>query len=233
MALVIGAVTNLGLELLAKGWGPDGLDGIAYFRVGEGGYIVQAGGSEPRNPDASLENLDILENPGRYDVVTLVDTAGSLTLDGGETLVSVTTPFFGIIHEEGAIQVEGSGSGNDGVFMVTSVVSPTQVKIGTPVGTLPDTRNGSITIKYISVYSKSLSAGNFSYSATPTPTLLVTCTLTALEYNDDGTGANPEIWEIGLFNSSDEMVVYGTFDKQVKNGAYSITNVVKISLAGS
>lgn len=48
--------------------------------------------------------------------------------------------------------------------------------------------------------------------------LRVSCVLDATEYNDDGTGSPPDIWEIGLFDSDGVMVAYGTFPKETKDG---------------
>jgi hypothetical protein len=79
-------------------------------------------------------------------------------------------------------------------------------------------------------FQKSLVSGDFDYSSTPYPTLYVSCILDFGEYNDDGDGNYPEIWEIGLFSGSD-MVAYATFDKQIKSPDVRVVNVVRLQLA--
>lgn len=51
--------------------------------------------------------------------------------------------------------------------------------------------------------------------------LLVPCTLTTAEYNNDGVGS-PSIWEIGIFDTDNVMLVYGTFSGITKTSAKSV-----------
>lgn len=129
------------------------------FKVGEGGWITTAGGVVPRTPDATLTDLDCIENPSRY------------------------------------------GANSDGVFVkaLTSGVDTSLV----------------VTTSLV--------------------TFSATCTLEMAEFNDDGNGDFPEIWEIALFGShpitlSTFMIAYGTFAMQQKTPAGAITNIVKIKL---
>ena len=85
-------------------------------------------------------------------------------------------------------------------------------------------------------FQKTLAVGKIAYQA---PNIMVvTCTLLTSEYNakDDGPRVydmggpygNPEIWEIGVFDTGGNMVAYGTFDKQIKTIAAQKENVVRI-----
>lgn len=47
-------------------------------------------------------------------------------------------------------------------------------------------------------------------------TIRLRCRLEAGEFNDDGHGNNPEIWELGVFDADGDMLAYFTFPKQVK-----------------
>jgi hypothetical protein len=155
MAIITGVITDEAKEALAKYWG--GL--VSYtitideFKVGEGGWETTPAGPSPRTPDASLTDLDAIENPSRY------------TVDSRAT------------------------------------------------------------------FAKALTVGEMTFTAPAT--LEVACSLTALEFNDDGYGNAPEIWEIGLFSDKPGggrmMVAYGTFPKQTKTPA-PLDNVVKIVL---
>jgi len=65
-------------------------------------------------------------------------------------------------------------------------------------------------------------------------TLRVRCLLDFGDFNDDGFGNDPEIWEIGVFSDhptvSGEklMVAYGTFPQQTKDGTKQIENIVRL-----
>lgn len=85
-------------------------------------------------------------------------------------------------------------------------------------------------------FQKALTPSDVTFEA---PNIMkVSCTLLTSEYNakDDGVliydvggpYGSPEIWEIGIFDSGDNMVAYGTFDKQTKVISSPITNVVRI-----
>ena len=87
-------------------------------------------------------------------------------------------------------------------------------------------------------FQKALVPGDFVFEG-PT-TLKVRCFLdfgeyntknaagTTLIYNVGGLGVSPEIWELGLFDTNNNMVAYGTFPKQIKDGTKQIENGVRI-----
>jgi hypothetical protein len=72
-----------------------------------------------------------------------------------------------------------------------------------------------------------LLSGSFVYEA-PT-TLRSNCVLDFGDYNDDGTGANPKIWEIGLYDSAGTMIAYGTFPQEVKINTNQVENIVRVT----
>ena len=76
------------------------------------------------------------------------------------------------------------------------------------------------------VFQKSFVGGDLVYVA-PT-TLRCRCFLDFSEFNDDGFGNNPEIWEIGVFDADDNMLVYGTFPLQIKDNTKQIENFVRL-----
>lgn len=86
-------------------------------------------------------------------------------------------------------------------------------------------------------FEKSLVLLDFLYEAPST--LKTSCLLTFVEYNakDDGVlvydaggpYGPPQIYEIGLFDQSNNMLAYGTFPLEVKTGANQIENVIRIS----
>lgn len=83
-------------------------------------------------------------------------------------------------------------------------------------------------------FEKSLVPSDFTYEAPST--LRVRCFLDFADFNIDGFGNFPEIWEIGLFSDHPTaigqklMVAYGTFPMEIKDGASPVENVVRISL---
>lgn len=76
-------------------------------------------------------------------------------------------------------------------------------------------------------FSKALALVNFAF--TGNTTLEATCFLDFGEFNDDGYGNFPDMYEIGLFNVAGEMVCYGTFPVVEKNPGVSRTFIVKIN----
>ena len=42
--------------------------GIAYFKISEGGWRLQAAARVPRTPDPALTDVDAIINPGRYPI---------------------------------------------------------------------------------------------------------------------------------------------------------------------
>lgn len=80
-------------------------------------------------------------------------------------------------------------------------------------------------------YEKSLVASDFSF-VSPTK-LEVRCFLDRGEFNDDGYGNSPEIWELGVFSEHPTiagqllMLGYGTFPMQVKTSGISLLNIMR------
>lgn len=83
-------------------------------------------------------------------------------------------------------------------------------------------------------FEKALITSDFTFEAPST--LRVRCFLDFAEFNSDGFGNFPEIWEIGLFSDHPTavgqklMVAYGTFPLEIKDGASPVENVVRISM---
>lgn len=122
---------------------------ITTFKVGLGGWINPGTGQIPRDPDSTLSDVDVIENPSRY-----------------------------------------------------APVPPTPT------------------------FSKALTPADFTYEVPGT--LVVRCLLDFGEFNDDGLGGNPIIWELGLFDSGGTMVAYGTFPGETKTNIKQIENVVRV-----
>lgn len=84
-------------------------------------------------------------------------------------------------------------------------------------------------------FKKDLSVSDISYVGSNT--IEIDCLLDFTDFNDDGYGNSPEIWEIGIFVDHPEvgglatdqglMIAYGTFPKEVKTSAKQILNTVR------
>ncbi|GEM_PF-6862462 len=59
--------------------------------------------------------------------------------------------------------------------------------------------------------------------------LIVQCRLEAPEANDDGLGANPHFYELGIFDEDDDMIAYVTFAEEVKTATVAIQHNVTIT----
>lgn len=86
---------------------------------------------------------------------------------------------------------------------------------------------------YVGYYQKALTGGDFLFEAPST--IRIRCLLDFAEFNDDGGGNNPEIWEIGIFSDHPTevgeklMVAYATFPMQVKDNSKQLENYVRIT----
>lgn len=88
-------------------------------------------------------------------------------------------------------------------------------------------------------FKKDLVYTDFTFVAPAT--IEIGCLLDFSEFNDDGYGNSPEIWEIGIFSdhptvgslASDQglMVAYGTFPKEIKDSGKQLYHVVRIHRA--
>jgi hypothetical protein len=84
----------------------------------------------------------------------------------------------------------------------------------------------------LGTFEKALTGTDFTFEA-PT-TIRIKCLLDFADFNDDGNGNDPEIFEIGIFcdhpTESGEklMLAYATFPKQIKDNTKQLENVVRI-----
>lgn len=77
-------------------------------------------------------------------------------------------------------------------------------------------------------FQKALTSGNFSYDAA-THTLSISLLVDFGEFNNDGSGNAPEIWEFGVFAGT-TMVAYGTVPKLTKTPESRFIHTFKLSL---
>lgn len=59
-------------------------------------------------------------------------------------------------------------------------------------------------------------------------TMQFRCRLSPVEGNDDGLGNPPRLFEIGVFDSNNNMIVYTTFPEQTKAANKLLTNFVQV-----
>lgn len=154
MAEIIGVVTNVGRAYFAQQLG--GLTAyspLAYFIVGEGGWVNPGTGAIPRTPDATFDDIDAI-------------------LDASRPPGSQRYP------------ADGRGS-----------------------------------------HQKAFIGGDLTYSAVGV--LRARCFLDFGEFNDDGNGNSPEIWEVGVYTATGILIGYGTFPMQPKDIGKQIDNTVR------
>jgi len=88
---------------------------------------------------------------------------------------------------------------------------------------------------YTGYYQKAFILTDFTFEAPGT--IKMRCFLDFGEFNDDGAGNSPDIWEIGIFSDHPTeageklLVAYGTFAKQVKNIGVQLENFVRVTFA--
>jgi len=82
----------------------------SYFKVGVGGWIDPGGGPEPRTPDATLSDLDIIENPGNYPSVPAIPTFQKSFTSGDLTFISPSTLQCSCLLDFAEYNSDGSGN---------------------------------------------------------------------------------------------------------------------------
>jgi len=75
-------------------------------------------------------------------------------------------------------------------------------------------------------YQKNLAPADFSIENNSV--LKIRCFLDFGDWNDDGNGNNPEIWELGVFDESNRLVAYATFQKITKDNTKQLEQFVRI-----
>ena len=110
---------------------------------------------------------------------------------------------------------------DNGLQDIDAIVDPTRAGVDQRY---PSDSRGS--------FEKSLVLSDMSF-VSPNK-LEIRCLLDLADFNDDGNGNNPEIWEIGVFTDHPTvggqklMMAYGTFPQQVKTSGAPILNIVRI-----
>ncbi len=88
---------------------------------------------------------------------------------------------------------------------------------------------GSYPAEGDATFQKSFIGGDITKDSDTT--LSCKCLLDTTEFNDDGYGNFPELWEIGVFNTDNVMIGYGTYPIFIKNGGVQFLRYVKIDIA--
>ena len=73
-------------------------------------------------------------------------------------------------------------------------------------------------------YAKLFIGGDITFVAPNT--IRCRCFLDLAEFNDDGYGNSPEVWELGVFDSGGRMIGYGTFPIQIKDNTKVLDNTM-------
>jgi hypothetical protein len=156
-------------------------------------------------------------------VQAVVTTAGMDAFADGFTGASVLAAVDSFKVGEGGYKVELSGN-------VPRVPDP----LLTDLDILGIEYPGRYVVSTTPTFQKALSyPADFTKTYAPSgfPIVEVACLLDFGDYNNDGDGNDPEIYEIGLFAGS-VMIAYGTFDVQTKNFGNQIPFVVTLNFGG-
>lgn len=80
---------------------------------------------------------------------------------------------------------------------------------------------------YNITYQKSFIPGQLAAASN---VLTAGCEITNAEYNDDGLGGAPVVWEIGLFDTDDTMIVYGTYNGIAKTTDRALSFPIRMTI---
>lgn len=100
-----------------------------------------------------------------------------------------------------------------------------------PDVTLTDVTAAGFPVGSQYIFSKNLTGGDVTFTS---PTRLeIKCLILASEANDDGSGAPPEFFELGIFddtiaNGFGTMLVYSTFPIEIKTASKAIEHIIYV-----
>ena len=75
-------------------------------------------------------------------------------------------------------------------------------------------------------FEKSLIPADITFIAPST--IEFRCKIEPSEANDNGSGASPKFFELGLYDDDDNLLVYSTFDEQTKVATKSLTTFLQV-----
>lgn len=76
-------------------------------------------------------------------------------------------------------------------------------------------------------FQKNFISGQLATSAN---VLTALCEVSVSEYNDDGNGGSPTVWEIGLFDTDGTMIVYATFNGITKLPSRALSFPIRMTI---
>lgn len=227
-------ITNAGFAAMAKGWA--GIIGgvpiknvCSYFVIGEGGANTASTSAVVATGNGSLVvfTVTLAHTPVVRGTLTVTMDDGNIFTDNGQGVLTATT--FGC---------SGTINYKTGVMVLTFAAAPA---IGdkataaytyrstpkTPDPTLTQTEAQASPVSpsntgHLAFYKKffgSDASTTATYIALTNPHVDMRVFLDLAEFIDDGRGLSPACYELGIFDSEDQMIVYATFTKETKNGS--------------
>lgn len=117
--------------------------------------------------------------------------------------------------------------------------------IQTPSGRVPRTPDPTLTdldcvinpgrypTDSLATFSKALVLGDMTFNV-GLKTQFITCLVDFGEFNDDGLGNDPEVYEIGAYADNPSgpgkiLLYYGTFAQEVKTPAVQLQNIISVA----
>jgi hypothetical protein len=205
---------------------------ITSFKLGTGGF-VDVPPKEPATPDATRTDL-VSEGTPLPSGGTATFTNGSATVTGvgtafladlspGDWIKPGPTPsaFSGSAGVPGSeLDVWGEVQSVDSNLQVTLVVAYAGT---TSAGR--EVRSG--TEAFFTFRKAILPANSVFLTAVPAVTEITTIT-GAGEANEDQNLANPDFYELGLFDENGVMVVYVTYDLQTKSLGVQLNHIIQL-----
>lgn len=236
MPMVVSAViTDVGKDQQAKLAAGASTDAaLWYFRIGEGGYVDLGGGIlDPKTPDPTYTRL---EADGTLLTGLIKADPTGVTFDADE-IRGVGTSFDTELVAGDLVQLD-----IDGVMCeVATVDSATLLHLVAPY---PAAFSGSPLVPRFGgflpsgsdpwyTFSKAIAPGDLTYLGAGTGQMEALCRLLVGEGNDDGYGAAPEFFELGIYlqesGTPGVLMVYATFPGEIKTLLKQLSHVATLS----
>jgi hypothetical protein len=231
-----GVLTDAGRKAMGRGWAGLIKNVASYFVVGEGGAnSVNVPSETGATGNGVLKNFSftISQVPIVRGSVTIV--AGAVTgTDNGNGNISGAGVSGSINYKTGLVNITYTVAVPNLTAIVVSYhyrATPKAPDVALVALEAESTSSTPGDIGYLARYKKHFGVDITTtavYTDSPSPRVVCTCFLDLPEFIDDGRGDSPVVWELGVYDSEDNLIAYCTLTKENKNGSTQFSHTVSL-----
>lgn len=192
---------------------------LGYFKLGEGGFIESGGVKTPKTPDPTRTRVEADGGALAGTSVTFMNASSDVSGIGTSFLTAVVPGQY-VRLDVDLVWAQVLSVPDNNNLILTATYTGTG-----------GTGDGSVITAPFFVFKKSFVGVDLTFLGTGTGVCTAVAFLDFIEGNDDGFGGNPEYFEIGIFDTNDVMVAYGTYPGETKVSTIQFNKVSRITLA--